>query len=221
MTEHNHSPTPGKNLINCFSSFRRHSVVQWLAARRCMVTTNLGTNAAIFLPFLISWTPEQFRKRSIMPCKRCETHKGVQAARIARSVWSVRHDLSSQRQHLRMAELGLSHRQPFDDQTYGNSTNTCPHNKVKAKQATALLQCQSSRPQCPSHERYLQKGMLVLTNQNPKPTTSKHFCCRDCSASERIALVLGTQIGLLVVLRPQNLDSKPLPNVQNSNRETQ
>ena len=63
---------------------------------------------------------------SIMPCKRCETHKGVQAARIARSVWPVRHDLSSQRQHLRMAELGLSHRQPFDDQTYGNSTNTCP-----------------------------------------------------------------------------------------------
>ena len=144
-----------------------------------------------------------------MPCKRCKRHKGVRAAGSARSVWPVRHDLSSQRQHLRMAELGLSHRQPFDDPTYGNSTNTCPHDKVKAKQATALLQCQSSRPQCPSHERYLQKGMLVLTNQNPKPTTSKHFCCRDCSASERIALVLGTQIGLLVVLRPQNLDSKP------------
>ena len=155
--ENNHSSTPGKNSIHCFSSFRRHST-QWLAAR-CMVTTNLGTNAAIFLPFLISWTPEQLRKQNTMHCNRWKRHKGVQELQEVQEVCGWLDDLSSQRQHLRMAEFGLSHRQPFD-QTYGNSTNTCPHDKIRAKQATALLQCQSSRPQCPSHERYLKNSVV-------------------------------------------------------------
>lgn len=151
MTEHNQSSTPGKNLINCCSSFRRRSK-GWLHD----ATWWQPTLARMPQSSCHSWSAGHLT----MPCKRCKIHQGVQAARSARSVWPVRHDLSSQRQHLRMAELGLSHRQPLDDQTYGNSTNTCPHDKVKAKQATALLQCQSSRPQCPSHERYLQKKML-------------------------------------------------------------
>ena len=132
--ENNHSSTPGKNSIHCFSSFRTHST-QWLAAR-CMVTTNLGTNAAIFLPFLISWTPEQLRKQNTMHCNRWKRHKGVQELQEVQEVCGWLDDLSSQRQHLRMAEFGLSHRQPFD-QTYGNSTNTCPHDKIRAK----LLLC--------------------------------------------------------------------------------